>query len=327
MKKSIKKLEALKEQVLNIDDARFTSLALEVFRFQAKYNLIYREWMSYLRVNPNTIEHISEIPFMPIQFFKKHAIKSGDWQAIKVFESSSTTGNVISKHYIQDLHFYKKIAKAGFEAQFGACSNWVILALLPTYLERENSSLVYMVADLIKYTQSQHSGFYLNEYDKLKAALLKAKYSNKKVMLWGVTFALLDILEHNFDLSESITVETGGMKGRKKEITRQEVHELLKQKGNAGKICSEYGMTELLSQAYLTKGESFKPIPSLKVWIRDATDPFEKSKKGGGINVIDLANVHSCSFIETMDLGRSNSDRFEVLGRLDNSDKRGCSLM
>ncbi len=314
----------------NINEYNFEINALEVFRWQATNNLVYNSYLSHLNVDINEVNKLSQIPFLPISFFKSHSIKTNEWKPQKVFESSGTSGMQTSKHFIKDVQFYHSHAKRLFEMEFGRIDNAHILALLPSYLERDSSSLVSMVQFFAQESNSPHSGFYLNNLDQLANKLIELKDSNRKVILFGVTFALLDLAEkQELDLSHVILIETGGMKGRREEVTREELYGILRRNLNLLDIYSEYGMTELLSQAY---GKNAKFIlPNLmKIIIREVSDPFSVAPVGrtGGINVIDLANVHTCSFIETQDLGRLNSDgSFEVLGRFDNSELRGCNLL
>jgi hypothetical protein len=269
---------------------------------------------------------------MPISFFKNHVIKTGNWDAENYFTSSGTTGSLTSTHYIADLNFYLAHAEACFTRFFGPLTNYHFLALMPSYLERGNSSLIAMIDSFIKKSQSEFSGFYLYEHDKLIEDIKHLQMEgSRKIVLWGVSFALLDLAEgYEPDLSGCLVFETGGMKGRRAEITRNQLHEQLKTGFNVDKIYSEYGMTELLSQAYTLGGDLFYPPPSMKIVIRDILDPFEKGLIGrvGGINVIDFANIHSIAFIETEDSGKIGEDgSFEVLGRLDNTDVRGCNLL
>lgn len=308
----------------------FEQLALAIFQHQYKHNLIYQQYVNALKVIPGTVNNISTIPFLPVKFFKTHKVVSGSFNPEMVFESSGTSGMVNSKHFVKDLKVYEKSFVKGFEYFYGNPQNMVILALLPSYLERANASLVYMVDVLIKKSGKPESGFYLNEFDKLAITLQKLQKEKRKTILIGVTFALLDFAEKfNIDLSHTIIMETGGMKGRREEMVRRQVHDILKTAFNTNAIHSEYGMTELLSQAY-SKGDGiFATPPWMRVVLRDAEDPLSVLKTGRGlINVIDLANVHSCSFIATDDVGVVyDNNNFEVLGRRDNSDLRGCSLM
>jgi len=314
----------------NISEFNFETHALEVFRFQSSNNSIYKSYLNHLGVKVSSINKTENIPFLPISFFKTHLIQTNEWPIQKVFESSGTTGMQTSKHAVKDVAFYHLHAKRIFEDVFGPVKETPILALLPSYLERGNSSLVSMVKYFINQSESAFSGFYLNNIKALADKLTQLKKGHKKVILFGVTFALLDLAEQfNIDLSHVTLIETGGMKGRREEVTREELYKVLKEKLNIAHIYSEYGMTELLSQAY-GKNAIFRAPNSMKVIIREVSDPFSTADIGktGGINVIDLANVNTCSFIETQDLGRINEGgTFEVLGRFDNSDLRGCNLL
>jgi len=322
----------LKHRIFNIQsEEEFRQIALEVFQFQATNNSVYAEYIKLLNVDVSKIDAIHKIPFLPIEFFKSHKVVSSQEEAKAIFTSSGTTGNLTSRHYVPDLGIYEESFTKGFEAFYGPVSEYCILALLPSYLEREGSSLIYMMEKLIKDSGHAKSGFYLNNHDELIANLAELKSQNQKVLLLGVSFALLELAEnHQLDLGEFIVMETGGMKGRRKEMTREELHAIFTSRLGVKKIHSEYGMTELLSQGY-SKGDSLFKTPAwMKILIRDAYDPFsyEKNGRSGGVNVIDLANLYSCAFIETQDLGKVHADgKFEILGRFDNSDIRGCNLL
>jgi hypothetical protein len=328
--------DSLKARVLTLPQNDFDTLALEVFRYQFEQNKIYRMFVQGLGVTASSVDSVEKIPFLPIEFFKSHTITSGDVKPSVLFESSKTTGQTASKHFVADPVFYLKISQQIFEQFYGSLTNYHILALLPSYLERNNSSLVYMVEHFIKESQSVFSGFYLNHHHSLVETLQKiAQNPTRKVILWGVTFALLDLAESDTDLSflknlDLIIMETGGMKGRRKELLREEIHQILCEKLNILNIHSEYGMTELLSQGY-SKGEGvFDLSPSMKLFFREVNDPFTTVPFGktGGVNVIDLANIDSCAFIETKDLGMAlPNGQFKILGRFDNADVRGCNLM
>lgn len=310
----------------------FNEIAIDVFKFQFHNNRVYRNYVQNLKTDVDLIKHYHQIPFLPIEFFKTQGVVCQNIEAETVcFSSSGTTGQLTSKHYVNDICIYEKSFNLGFEQFYGKASDYCILALLPNYLERTGSSLVYMFAELIKQSGSAYSDFYLNNLDELIKTINLLKQNKQKTLLLGVTYALLDLADKNIELTENFTVmETGGMKGKRKELLKEELHHYLKLKFNVSSIHSEYGMTELLSQAYSKKDGLFECPPWMKVLIRDVNDPFayEKTGKGGGINVIDLANINSCSFIETKDLGRLNIDsHFEILGRFDNSDLRGCNLM
>ncbi len=323
---------AFKHSIFNIQSPfEFNEIALSLFRYQYKNNTIYNRFVDALGINESTIYHPEQIPFLPVSFFKTHRIVTGDFPEQLVFESSGTTGAETSKHFVVDADLYQRSFTSGFEFFYGDLSKYAVFALLPSYLERQNSSLVYMVERIMQKSNRQMGGFYLNELDELKTRLLDARDQGLKIMLFGVTFALLDMAE-TFPVSipEAVIIETGGMKGRRKELTRTELHETLCRAFGVEKIHSEYGMTELLSQAW-SKGDGvFRCPPWMKVLIADTNDPLTILEEGrsGGINIIDLANVHSCAFIATQDLGRTFEDgTFEVLGRFDNSDIRGCSLL
>lgn len=323
--------KSFESQLYKVNAGSFDDIALSLFRFQAQNNPVYRNYVGNLAKNIDKIHTVCDIPYLPISFFKTQRIKTGQWDAEAVFTSSGTTGSVTSSHQIANLHFYLTHSVRCFEYFFGDIRDYHFLALLPSYLERSNSSLVAMMDHFIKSSGSSHSGFYLNDLKKLLKDLSELRNDARKVVLWGVSFALLDLAEQfQPDLEHCIIFETGGMKGRRKELTREELHATLCKGLNVSKIYSEYGMTELLSQSY-SKGDSlfFSP-PWTKTIGRDITDPFEKGLQNQtcGINVIDLANWHSISFIETEDIGKCyENGTFEVLGRLDNSEVRGCNLM
>lgn len=313
------------------DNREFETEALRIFKYQAKNNLPYKRFLKFLNRDPEDILNIKDIPFLPVEFFKSHDVLSSEENIEQVFTSSGTTGSVQSKHFVTDLRIYESSFKKGFELFYGNVKDYTILALLPGYLEREGSSLIYMVDYLIKETTSEHSGFYLDELQTLNEVLVALDSKGEKVILIGVTYALLDLIEqYKFQLKNTIVMETGGMKGRRKELIRSELHERLAEGFGLQKIHSEYGMTELLSQAYSIGDGVFKTPPWMKIIIRDTEDPFHILERGktGGINIIDLANINSCSFIATQDLGRKiGGNTFEILGRFDHSDIRGCNLM
>ncbi|MCZ4695463.1 acyl transferase [Ancylomarina euxinus] len=322
----------LKHKIFNIQsEEEFRQIALAVFQFQVVNNPVYARYIELLNIDVNSVDCLEKIPFLPIEFFKSHKVTSSTDEAKAIFTSSGTTGNLTSRHYVPDLEIYEDSFTKGFEAFYGPVNDYCILALLPSYLEREGSSLIYMMEKLIKDSGHPKSGFYLNNHEELIANLDELKSQNQKVLLLGVSFALLELAEnHQLDLGDVIVMETGGMKGRRKEITREELHAIFTSRLGVKKIHSEYGMTELLSQGY-SKGDSLFKTPAwMKILIRDAYDPFsyEKTGRSGGVNVIDLANLYSCSFIETQDLGKIYADgKFEILGRFDNSDIRGCNLL
>ncbi|MDQ1086580.1 acyl transferase [Siphonobacter sp. SORGH_AS_1065] len=333
--------EELKDKIVSLNPHHFEDLSLEVFRLQARQNAIYQQYLSHLAIKPEQVHSLEQIPYLPIEFFKSHRILSTSATVKTTFASSGTTGQITSQHLVTDPDFYDAVSEGIFEAFFGPLQDFHILALLPSYLERSNSSLVHMVRHFIAKTQSDYSGFYLHNTDELleRLSVLRQK-PEKKVLLIGVTFALLDLAE-TADLSflegmnHLIVMETGGMKGRREELLREQLHEILTQAFHVPVIHSEYGMTELLSQGY-SFGEGLFHLPaSMKITLRDVNDPFhlyqpgQQTRSTGGINIIDLANIDSCSFLETKDLGSYGREpqTFRVLGRFDNSDLRGCNLM
>lgn len=309
----------------------FNTAALETFRFQYLNNPVYRQFCNLLNKDPEKIDRVEKIPFLPIEFYKTHAVVSSKDPSEITFSSSGTTGQQTSKHVVTDLSIYETSFREGFKKFYGNIEEYAVLALLPSYLEREGSSLIYMVDYLIKKSNNPHSGFYLHDLTALKEKLLNLEKKGQKTLLIGVSFALLDLAEDfNFKLKNTIVMETGGMKGRRKEMIRAELHGILQKAFGVKKIHSEYGMTELLSQAYSTGDGIFECPPWMKILIRDPEDalsllPYGKS---GGINVIDLANINSCSFIATQDLGKDmGAGKTTILGRFDNSDIRGCNLL
>ncbi|KIC02606.1 acyltransferase [Flavobacterium sp. AJR] len=310
---------------------QFEKIALKVFRFQYENNVVYRTFCDYLKTDPQKVKSLNQIPFLPIQFFKSHNVVSNSNPAQVTFTSSGTTGMITSKHIVTDVSLYEESYRKGFSEFYGNIEDYAVLALLPSYLEREGSSLIYMVEDLIKLSNHPESGFYLHNHEELTQKLIELDQSGQNTILIGVTYALLDLIEKNsFKLQNTIIMETGGMKGKRKEMIREELHKELCEGFGVSAIHSEYGMTELLSQAY-SLGEGIFECPSwIQVLIRDTEDALTYVKEGktGGINVIDLANINSCSFIATQDLGKKYpNNSFEVLGRFDNSDIRGCNLM
>ena len=312
-------------------DADFVQAALQTFGYQYQHNQVYQRFCTLLGRTPDKVRQLTDIPFLPIEFFKSEAVYCGNERPATVFTSSGTTGSQTSRHYVKDLVVYQQSFRQGFADFYGNIEEYTVLALLPSYLERTGSSLITMVADLIERSGSADSGFYLNEYDLLAKKLTALDRSGRKVLLIGVSFALLDLVEtHRFQLKNTIVMETGGMKGRRKELIREELHAILCEGFGVEHIHSEYGMTELLSQAYSAGSGLYESVRWLKVLIRDTNDAlsYQRPLKTGGINLIDLANIHSCSFIATQDLGRLHPDgRFEVLGRFDNADIRGCNLL
>lgn len=318
--------------IFNINsNAAFTKKALEIFKFQFENNPVYRSFCDLLNKHPSDIKSLEDIPFLPIEFFKTHNVLSSREDIQQTFTSSGTTGSVVSQHHVTDLNLYKTSFRKGFLQFYGDVEDYAILALLPSYLERKGSSLVYMIEDMIQESKHPKSGFYLNDLDALKQTLLELEISGQKTLLIGVSYALLDLIEfHQFDLKYTTIMETGGMKGRRKELIKSELHAILKKGFGVDKIHSEYGMTELLSQAYSKGYGLFSSPPWMKVLIRDPEDALTilHRKKSGGINIIDLANVNSCSFIATQDLGKlHDNNQVEILGRFDQSDVRGCNLM
>ncbi|WP_103069380.1 LuxE/PaaK family acyltransferase [Aquimarina sediminis] len=314
------------------NDTDFERLALRVFNHQYHNNVIYQRFCNLLGITKTSVKHIDNIPYLPIQFFKQEKIVSTQSLIHKIFTSSGTTGSITSKHYVSDISVYEKSFRKGFQHFYGDITEYVVLALLPSYLEREGSSLVYMAEKLIEDSKHPKSGFYLHDIKKLVNTLQQLIAKGEKILLLGVSFALLDLVE-NYDLQlneTTIVMETGGMKGRRKEIIREELHQILKKGFGINKIHSEYGMTELLSQGY-SKGDGiFYCPPWMKVSIRNPEDALTllPKNKTGGVNIMDLANINSCSFIATQDLGKVYTDgSFEIIGRFDHSDIRGCNLM
>jgi phenylacetate-coenzyme A ligase PaaK-like adenylate-forming protein len=310
---------------------QFEKIALKVFRFQYENNLVYQEFCDLLKTNPQKVKSLNQIPFLPIQFFKSHNVVSNNDQIQATFTSSGTTGSITSRHLVTDISIYEESYRKGFSQFYGNIEDYVVLALLPSYLEREGSSLIHMVEDLIQLTNNSDSGFYLNNHEELIQKLIKLDQAGQNVILIGVTYALLDLIEkQQFQLQHTIIMETGGMKGKRKEMIREELHEQLCNGFGVTAIHSEYGMTELLSQAYSLGNGVFECPSWMQIHIRDTEDAltYINDGKTGGINVIDLANINSCSFIATQDLGKKYPNTtFEVLGRFDNSDIRGCNLM
>lgn len=306
----------------------FHTKALQVWQYQFHYNSVYAQWCKLMRTA--TVSSVSSIPFLPISFFKTQEIKSGIFEPEQVFESSGTTNTINSHHYVRYANLYRQSFMQGFERMYGNIKDWCIIGLLPAYLERANSSLVVMADALIKESGHAESGFYLYDFDALQKILGELESRRQQTLLIGVTFALLDFAEqYPMLLKNTVVMETGGMKGRRKELTRQELHAILTSNFQVDNIHSEYGMTELLSQAYSKGNGRFYCPPWMKVLVRDEEDPLNVNEQGRGVlNVIDLANIDSCSFIATDDAGIVYEDgSFEVLGRIDNSDIRGCSLL
>lgn len=322
----------LPERIFQLTDDNFKDLCLEIFQFQAKECMLYSAFLDGLGVNPAKVREVDSIPFLPIEFFKSHRIVSKQGAPDIIFSSSGTTGTRQSQHFVVDLSLYESSFNKAFELFYGSPQEWAILALLPSYQEREGSSMIYMVDRLIESSQSPESGYFLYDHHHLHQTLRLLKQRKQKTLLIGVTYALLDFIEKFSirEFPELVVMETGGMKGHRKEMVREEVHKLLSAAFDVGKIHSEYGMTELLSQSYSMGDGLFFCPPWMKIKIRDTNDPLTLVGQGktGGINVIDLANLYSCSFIATQDLGKMHgTGQFEVLGRFDHSDIRGCNLL
>ncbi|WP_430615574.1 acyl transferase [Flavobacterium sp. JP2137] len=320
------------EDIIQINTTKeFQKMALKTFRFQYDHNSVYRQFCDLLHRDPSQVKAISDIPFLPIEFFKSRTVLSSTAAVQTTFSSSGTTGIVTSRHHITDLSYYELSFRKAFSHFYGNIEDYVILALLPSYLEREGSSLIYMVNDLIEQSNHPDSGFYLHNYAELTQKILQLEREGQNTLLIGVTYALLDLIElQTFELKHTVVMETGGMKGKRKEMIREELHDLLCAGFGVQEIHSEYGMTELLSQAYSLGHGVFECPPWMDVLIRDTEDAltYLPDGKAGGINVIDLSNYYSCSFIATQDLGKKQPNHsFEVLGRFDHSDIRGCNLM
>lgn len=323
--------EELIKKIRTVGPQTFEATALEVFRYQAAQNALYRKFLNLVGINPTSISQLQDIPAFPIRFFKSHRIQTGEWSPQIEFSSSGTTGETTSRHLVRDLDWYRETARRGFEERYGTLQQYCVLALLPAYLERSGSSLVFMADDFIRASGHPRSGFYLYNYDALADAISTCQAENTAVLLLGVSFALWDFAEQYPMPLHGVTVmETGGMKGRRRELTREELHEILTTAFRLQSIHSEYGMTELLSQGYSPGQGLFYPTPTLRVWTRDITDPLSAQAPGktGVLNIADLANLDSISFIATDDLGKVYEDgSFEVLGRLDAGDLRGCNLL
>ncbi|WP_091518067.1 LuxE/PaaK family acyltransferase [Paenimyroides ummariense] len=320
------------EDIISIHTTKeFHKTAMKVFRYQFQHNEVYQKYCLLLKKSPENVKHLTEIPFLPIEFFKSKDILSSIDAVQTTFTSSGTTGMITSKHHVTDLGFYEASFRSAFSKFYGNIEDYAVLALLPSYLEREGSSLIYMAKDFIEGSNHPDSGFYLHNYNELAQKLVELDNKGQNILLIGVTYSLLDLIElQKFELKNTIIMETGGMKGKRKELIREELHTILAEGFGVEKIHSEYGMTELLSQAYSFGDGIFECPPWMDILIRDTEDPLTiiEDGKTGGINVIDLANINSCSFIATQDLGKKYPDySFEVLGRFDNSDIRGCNLM
>lgn len=324
-------ISEFQRQIFTIQNSQeFERFALELFQLQSERNLVYAAYVDALNIDRSSVKSLHEIPFLPIEFFKTHRVVTGDFLEEVVFSSSGTTGQQTSRHFVRSAAWYKEVFSHGFELFYGQPSNYCLLALLPSYLERQGSSLIMMVEELIRATEDEYSGFYLHNHEDLYKRLLANQKRGKRTLLMGVTFGLLDFAERlQLEIPDAIIMETGGMKGRREEITRQEVADILTEAFGVEKIHSEYGMTELMSQAY-SKGDGiFYCPPWMAVLPRDSSDPLTCFRHGRGVlNIIDLANVDSCAFIATQDVGRVLEDgSFEVLGRVDRSDVRGCNLL
>lgn len=320
------------QRLFNLSPNNFEPAALELFQFQYKENVVYKKYCDLIGVQHQKVKSIDTIPFLPISFFKSHEVKTSSFEAKEIFTSSGTSSSQTSKHYIKELSLYEKSFEHAFEHFYGNVNQYRILALLPSYLERKGSSLVYMAKQLIDKSNHTESGFFLDDLNALNNTLNALAAKNKKVLLIGVSFGLLDFIEAFKPVKNSnlIVMETGGMKGKRKELIREELHKKLIEGLQTDCIHSEYGMTELLSQAYSSEHGKFSPPNWMKVLIRKFDDPFSFAQFGetGGINIIDLANIYSCAFIQTDDLGKKiNDTNFEILGRYDKTTIRGCNLM
>lgn len=323
-------INSFKKRVANIGEENFEELTLDIFRFQAVNNPVYHAYLQHLNIDVSDVHSTTQIPFLPIEFFKTHEVKSGEWESKKTFMSSGTTGMIRSKHYLDEIEFYLENTRLIFESFYDSLATFRFFALLPSYQEQGNSSLITMVDYFMQEAKQDDGGYYLNNTQELTRQIRQSLDRKSKVALFGVGYALLDLCDNSREsLDGLLIIETGGMKGRREEMTKDEFYEIMRSELGEVTIHSEYGMTELLSQAY-SDGQFFRPGRTMRVMIRDVNDPFSQLSDGrvGGVNVIDLANIHSCSFIETKDLGRSFPDgRFEILGRIDNSDIRGCNLL
>ncbi len=327
----MRSISSIEADIFTCKDDEFEALSLEVFRWQAEHVAVYRQYLSYLNRNPKDVQCIADIPFLPLELFRTQQVIADGFSVEKIFRSSTTTGTVPSSHFVASLELYKKSFSKAFEYFYGNVEDYCILALLPSYLERDDASLVYMAKSLIQQSKHPQSGFYLQNQEELIQCIQSLQGGNQKILLLGVTFALLDLAEQ-FPLSlKGVQVmETGGMKGRRKEMTRTEVHTILRSAFQIKEVHSEYGMTELLSQAYSLGQEIFECPPWMKVFTADVTDPFSPTDLGktGTLQIVDLANLYSCSFLASSDLGKVQEDgKFEILGRVDRSMVRGCNLM
>lgn len=324
-------LSQLEKAIFTVNNQQFDELALEVFRYQSEHCLVYKQYLQILGTDITKINKLEEIPYLPIEFFKNFKITTGEFVSEQIFESSSTSGIGVSKHYLKSTKWYESTFKKCFEFRLQNAENYCHLALLPSYLERNNSSLVYQINEFIQTSKYDKSGFYLYNHQELAEQLMANEALNIPTILWGVTFALLDFAEScPVTLKHTQIIETGGMKGKRKEIVRAELHQRLKSAFKMEAIAGEYGMTELMSQAYSLNNGIFQCPPWMRATAYEINDPFSPlfNFKNGVLHIIDLANINSCSFLATSDIGRVNNDgSFEVLGRLDNSDTRGCNLL
>jgi hypothetical protein len=321
----------LTARINSLSASDFEEVALAVFQYQYQNNVLYQQFVDLLGISVASVTQLNAIPFLPVQFFKQHRIQSGSWTPQQIFTSSGTSQQTAAQHFVRDLNWYKQHAFEAFEHVYGPLKDYVVLALLPSYLERKGSSLVFMVEQFIRRSQQQASGFFLYNTQELLDTLANCTARQQPVLLLGVTYALLDLAAaHARPLKQTIVMETGGMKGRRQEQTKQAVQQQLQTAFQVPTIHSEYGMTELLSQAYSTGQGLFYPSRLMRVLVRETTDPLEHLPTGriGGLDIIDLANIDSCSFIATDDLGRRHGNgSFEILGRFDASDLRGCNLL
>ena len=319
------------EQTIFNKSLPFKERAFAVFNYQFEHCAIYKEFCQQLDCEPTSIEELEDIPFLPIELFKSQKITSDERGTETIFRSSGTTGQMTSQHFVADLNLYERSILNGFQQQFGDVEQYCILGLLPSYLERQDASLVHMVDFLMAKSAHPKNGFYLNNLQQLSKTIYQLEEAKQPTLLFGVTFALLDFAEqYPIQMQSTKIVETGGMKGRRKEITRATLHKILQKAFHQNTIFSEYGMTELLSQAYFTDKGNFKPSSTMQVLCRELNDPFHYVEHGttGALNIIDLANLYSCSFIATQDIGKVYSNgNFDVLGRMDYADVRGCNLM
>jgi phenylacetate-coenzyme A ligase PaaK-like adenylate-forming protein len=318
------------DTIFNGLPGQFNEKALELFKFQYLNNTLYRDYANRFAASPTSVKVFKQIPFLPVSFFKTETVATGEFSPEIIFESSGTTGQTPARHFVKHLGIYRESFVKGFEFFYGSSGDYCILGLLPAYLERTGSSLVWMVDEWMRISKHPENGFYLYDFEKLRDVLIKLESRKQKTLLIGVSFALLDFAEkYSMNLSHTIVMETGGMKGRREEITREELHQMLKEKLGVSRVHSEYGMTELLSQAYSMGEGKYQPVPWMKMLLRDEDDPLTLRQSGEGLlNIIDLANRYSCSFISTDDVVKLSEDgSFEILGRMDNSDLRGCSLL